>query len=68
MGDLANDPRLDTIMLMMEKLVLEQIQQVQTCGICATMGHPTNMCPTLQENSEAQVNAVGEFQGQQPRK
>lgn len=31
------------------------------CVICATIGHPTDMCPILQEDAE-HVNATGEFQ------
>ncbi|XP_073152884.1 uncharacterized protein [Henckelia pumila] len=33
------------------------------CGVCAKVGHATNMCPTLQEGSAEQVNAAGGFPG-----
>ncbi|XP_048492418.1 uncharacterized protein LOC125493273 [Beta vulgaris subsp. vulgaris] len=36
-------------------------QQVKACGICSNTGHPTDACPTLQEDTQ-QVNALG-YQG-----
>ena len=41
------------------------------CGICSIQGHPTDMCPTLQEDGLEQVNALGykgpsAYQGQGP--
>ena len=44
-----------------QKLAMGQTPQVMVCGICATMGQPTDMCPILQEDAE-HVNATGEFQ------
>lgn len=43
-------------------LVSGNQQQVKACGICSNNGHPTDSCPTLQEETQ-EVNAVG-FQGQ----
>ncbi|XP_031281187.1 uncharacterized protein LOC116139649 [Pistacia vera] len=40
------------------------IGQVKTCGICSNVGHPTDMCPTLQETNTKQANAMGGYQGQ----
>ncbi|XP_010694894.2 uncharacterized protein LOC104907633 [Beta vulgaris subsp. vulgaris] len=37
-------------------------KQVKACGICFNTGHPTDSCPTLQEDTR-EVNAVG-YQGQ----
>ncbi|XP_073121862.1 uncharacterized protein [Henckelia pumila] len=34
-------------------------QNVRACGVCAKVGHAIDMCPTLQEGSAEQVNAVG---------
>ncbi|XP_010247923.1 PREDICTED: uncharacterized protein LOC104590865 [Nelumbo nucifera] len=31
------------------KEICGNMQMVKACGICSTVGHPTNMCPTLQE-------------------
>ncbi|XP_031272549.1 uncharacterized protein LOC116131037 [Pistacia vera] len=38
--------------------------QVKTYGICSNVGHPTDMCPTLQEPNSEQANAMGGYQGQ----
>ncbi|XP_010244533.1 PREDICTED: uncharacterized protein LOC104588349 [Nelumbo nucifera] len=40
----------------------------EACGICSVVGHPTDMCPTLQEEPVEQVNVVGGFPGQPQRK
>ncbi|XP_021728348.1 uncharacterized protein LOC110695424 [Chenopodium quinoa] len=42
-------------------------QQLNACGICTSMGHPTDACPTLQEEQNEQANAMG-FQGQGPQR
>ncbi|XP_052180999.1 uncharacterized protein LOC127794131 [Diospyros lotus] len=44
-----------------QQLAVGNLQQVKACGICATTGHPTNICPTLQDDSLEHANAVGEF-------
>ncbi|XP_010247948.1 PREDICTED: uncharacterized protein LOC104590886 [Nelumbo nucifera] len=36
-------------------------QMVKACEICSTPGHPTDMCPTLQDEPYEQANAVGGF-------
>ena len=38
-------------------------QQIKSCGICSTIGHATDMCPTLHEETNHQVNAAGVFPG-----
>ncbi|RDX69646.1 hypothetical protein CR513_51212, partial [Mucuna pruriens] len=42
----------------------------KVCGICTSVEHPTDMCPTLQETESDQqesVGAIGEYQyGKQP--
>lgn len=37
---------------------------VKMCGVCSTVGHSSDMCPSLQENNLEQANALGSFQGQ----
>ena len=49
---------------MFQKFTAGTSQQVKTCGICSTVGHPTDMCPTLQDGNE-QVHAMGGYEGQQ---
>ena len=42
------EQRLDKLTSLVEKFVVDNVQQVKTCGICYNMGHSTDMCPTLQ--------------------
>ncbi|XP_024042784.1 uncharacterized protein LOC127900647 [Citrus sinensis] len=39
-------------------------QQARPCGVCSMVGHATDMCPTLQEGSHEQANAIEGFLGQ----
>ncbi|XP_010246704.1 PREDICTED: uncharacterized protein LOC104589923 [Nelumbo nucifera] len=55
------DQRLDILTSLVEKLVVGHVQQAKTCGICSTTGHPTDMCPTHQDEPFEQANAVGGF-------
>ena len=36
-------------------------QQVKACGICADHFHPTDACPQLQDDTIAEVHAVGGY-------
>ncbi|KAE8678287.1 hypothetical protein F3Y22_tig00111427pilonHSYRG00326 [Hibiscus syriacus] len=36
-------------------------EQVKACGICATIGHPIDMCPMLQDDSHEHANAIGSY-------
>nr|XP_027120403.1 uncharacterized protein LOC113737358 [Coffea arabica] len=38
------------------QLVVENASQAKLCGICTGMGHSTDMCPAIQEESAEQVN------------
>ncbi|RDX82284.1 hypothetical protein CR513_36947, partial [Mucuna pruriens] len=58
---------------LVRQLVVGQNQPVmvaKVCGICTSVEHPTDMCPTLQETEADQlenVGAIGGFQyGKQP--
>ncbi|XP_027156595.1 uncharacterized protein LOC113757646 [Coffea eugenioides] len=53
------EQRLDCLTSLVEKLAIGQMQQLKTCGICYGSSHPTDMCPTLQDDSTEQANAVG---------
>ncbi|CAH9146939.1 unnamed protein product [Cuscuta epithymum] len=53
--------------LVKDFLLKSKTQEVKVCGICTQQGHPTDSCPTLQENDTEQVNALG-FQGHQQRR
>jgi len=50
------------------QMAVGNMQMVKACGICSVVGHPTDMCPTLQEEPIEQVNAVSGFPGQLQRK
>ncbi|XP_010247874.1 PREDICTED: uncharacterized protein LOC104590819 [Nelumbo nucifera] len=53
---------------LVHQMAAGNMQMVKACGICSTVGHPTDMCPTLQEEPIEQVNAAGGFPGQPQRK
>ena len=57
------EQRLDSLTSLVEKLVVGQVQQAKTCGICYASSHQTDMCPTLQDDPNEYVNAVGGFPG-----
>ncbi|XP_073019449.1 uncharacterized protein [Primulina eburnea] len=47
---------------------VNEVQQVKACGVWAMVGHPTDMCPSLQEETTQQANAIGGFPGQPQRR
>ncbi|XP_040990513.1 uncharacterized protein LOC121237721 [Juglans microcarpa x Juglans regia] len=49
---------------LVRQMVVGNMQTVKTCGICSVVGHPTDMCSTLQEEPIEQVNVAGGFLGQ----
>jgi hypothetical protein len=53
---------------LVRQMVVGNMQTTKTCGICSVVGHPTDMCPTFQEEPIEQVNAAGGFPGQLQRK
>ena len=60
----ANTQQISNLATLMQQLMVGNVQQVKACGICSNFGHPTDMCPTLQEED---CNAIGGFQGQPQR-
>ena len=50
------------------QMVVGNMQTVKACRICSVVGHPTDMCRTLQEEPIEQVNVAGGFSGQPQRK
>ena len=53
---------------LVRQLAVGQLQQARVCGICSVPGHPTDMCPTLQDDPIQQANAVGGFVNQPQRR
>jgi hypothetical protein len=53
---------------LVRQMAVGNMQTEKASGICSVVGHPTDMCPTLQEEPIEQVNAAGSFPGQPQRK
>ncbi|XP_068636081.1 uncharacterized protein [Aristolochia californica] len=53
---------------LVRQMVVGNMKTVKACGICSVVGHPTGMCPTLQEEPIEQVNVASGFPGQSQRK
>ena len=53
---------------LVRQMAVGNMQTVKACGICSVVGHPIDICPTLQEEPIEQVNVVGGFPGQPQRK
>ncbi|KAF5464965.1 hypothetical protein F2P56_015001 [Juglans regia] len=53
---------------LVRQMVVGNMQTTKACGICSVVGHPIDMCPTLQKELIEQVNAAGGFLGQPQRK
>ncbi|CAM8931491.1 unnamed protein product [Rhodiola kirilowii] len=53
---------------LMKHVVRRQPVQVKPCEFCTATDHKTDECPTLQEDVQADINAVGNYQnyGNQP--
>ena len=49
---------------LVRQMAVGNMQMLKTCGICLVVGHPIDMCPTLQEDPIEQVNVAGGFPGQ----
>ncbi|XP_071917965.1 uncharacterized protein [Coffea arabica] len=41
------------------QLAVGSNSQVKVCGVCTAVGHPTEMCPLVQEETAEQVNMAG---------
>ncbi|KAL0431088.1 UNVERIFIED_CONTAM: hypothetical protein Sradi_0734800 [Sesamum radiatum] len=55
--------KLSELTVFMHQMAAGQRQEVTVCGICANPRHPTDACPSLQEGTMPNVNAVGGFPG-----
>ncbi|XP_073120732.1 uncharacterized protein [Henckelia pumila] len=53
---------------LVRQMVVGDGKTAKSCGICAAVGHATDTCPTLQEESVEHVNATGGFLGPPQRK
>ena len=53
---------------LVRQMAVGNMQTVKACRIFSVVGHPTDMCLTLQEEPIEQVNAAGGFPRQPQRK
>ena len=65
-SNIAN--QISDLTALVRQFVVGQAQSAKVCGICSVAGHPTDACPTLQDDPSEQANAMGGFLGQQQRK
>ncbi|RDX64643.1 hypothetical protein CR513_56783, partial [Mucuna pruriens] len=69
--NLRLDNQLTELTSLVRQLVVGQHQPsiaAKICGICTSMEHPTNMCPTLQETESDHLESVGAIGGYQYEK
>ena len=57
------EQQIASLTFLVGQMVVGNKQTVKACGICSVVGHPTDMCPTFQEEPIEQVNAIGGFPG-----
>ncbi len=62
------EDKLDKLTNIVQSMLTKKKNLTQLCGICTTSEHPTDLCPILNENSTAHVDAVGGFPGPPQRR
>ena len=45
------EEKFDKLTSLVQQLAVGNMNQIKACGICSNMGHQTDMCPTLQEDT-----------------
>ncbi|RDX68005.1 hypothetical protein CR513_53062, partial [Mucuna pruriens] len=65
--DVVDNLRLENQLIELTSLYQPNIV-AKVCGICTSMEHPTNMCPTLQEPESNHPESVGAIGGYQYKK
>ncbi|XP_038979033.1 uncharacterized protein LOC120109351 [Phoenix dactylifera] len=66
--NISLEQQIASLTSLVRQMAVGNMQTEKACGICSVVGHPTDMCPTLQEEPTEQVNAAGGFPGQPQRK
>ncbi|XP_065880978.1 uncharacterized protein [Euphorbia lathyris] len=51
---------------LVRQIAADKVQPEKVCGVCSSVGHHTDECPSLQEDFQ-QANAIGGFLGQPQR-
>ncbi|KAK5824981.1 hypothetical protein PVK06_019780 [Gossypium arboreum] len=62
------EDKLDKLTNVVQSLLTEKKSLTPLCGICTTSEHSTDLCPILNDNSTAHVDAVGGFPGPPQRR
>ncbi|XP_068650641.1 uncharacterized protein [Aristolochia californica] len=62
------EQKIASLTSLVHQMAVDNTQTAKACEIFSVVGHPTDMCPTLQEESTEQVIAVSSFFGQPQRK
>ncbi|XP_052885323.1 uncharacterized protein LOC128293819 [Gossypium arboreum] len=62
------EDKLDKLTNVVQSLLTEKKSLTPLCGICTTSEHPTDLCPILNDNSTAHVDAIGGFPGPPQRR
>ncbi|KAG8474720.1 hypothetical protein CXB51_031305 [Gossypium anomalum] len=62
------EDKVDRLTNMMNSLIVEKAKKTQLCGICATLEHTTDACPSLNDDTMAHLDAVGNFLGPPQRR
>ena len=62
------EQQISNLTSLVQQMAMGKSQQAKVCGICAASHHSTDMCPTLQGDSQECANAVGGFPGPPQRK
>ncbi|RDY01467.1 hypothetical protein CR513_15196, partial [Mucuna pruriens] len=66
--NLRLENQLTELTSLVRKLAVGQhqpVMAVRVCGICSSMEHPTDLCPTLQETESNHLESVGSIGGYQ---
>ncbi|XP_068636053.1 uncharacterized protein [Aristolochia californica] len=53
-----------SLIFLVRQMTVGNTQIAKACGFCLVVGHPTDMCPSLQEEPTEQVNVADGFPGQ----
>ena len=62
------EQKIASLTSLVRQMAVGNMQTAKACWICSVVRHPTDMCPTLQEEPIEQVNMAGGFPGQLQRK
>ncbi|KAG8480531.1 hypothetical protein CXB51_024629 [Gossypium anomalum] len=62
------EDKFDRLTNMINSLIAKKAKTTRLCGICATLEHTTDACPSLYDYTMAHLDAVGNFPGPPQRR